>query len=106
MKHDFHVGDRVKVTGHSEYTHIRRGMTGVVCYITEEFPHAVFIRWDLSRPRNPFHDCADYSHGERIPHCEKGYGWNVPCEIVSLIESVSELAQDFDISVDELFNLL
>lgn len=103
MKHDFHVGDHVKVTGVSEYSHIRRGMTGVVCHITEDFPHAIFVRWNLSKPKKPFHSCRD---NDGVSHCEKGYGWNVPCEIVSLIDSVSELTQDFDVSIDELLNLL
>lgn len=102
MKHDFHVGDRVKVTGNSEYPHIKRGMTGVVCHITEDFPGAVFVRWDLSSPRKPFHSCKD---NDDIDHCERGYGWNVPYEIVSLIESC-DLMQDFDVSMDELLNLL
>lgn len=102
MKHDFHIGDRVKVTRNSGYLHIKPGMTGVVCYITEDYPGVVFVRWDLSSPRKPFHSCED---NDDIDHCERGYGWNVSYEIVSLIESC-DLMQDFDVSMDELLNLL
>ena len=89
MKHDFHIGDIVKMVGSCQFPD---GTTAEIMSHANDLD--LNVRVDMDKPMGGCHSCGGL--------CENGYGWTIGYSKLRLVNMRSE---DPDIANSELMSI-